>query len=45
LPYLDIKSNQRQTTLKNFNNLRKVLGSTGVFDRIANIIVHGKLPN
>ena len=45
LPYLDIKSKQRQTTLKNFNNLRKVLGSTGVFDRIANIIVHGKLPN
>ena len=45
LPYLDIKSNQRKTTLKNFNNLRKVLGGTGVFDRIANIIVHGKLPN
>jgi len=44
-PYLDIKSNQRQTTLKNFNNLRKSLGTPGVFDRIAKIIIHGKLIN
>ena len=44
-PYLDIKSNKRQTTLKNFNNVRKILGSRGVFDRIAKIIVHGKLTN
>ncbi|MBE76383.1 MAG: lipid-A-disaccharide synthase [Candidatus Marinimicrobia bacterium] len=39
-PYLDIKSNKRKTTLKNFNNLRKTLGSPGVFDRIAKIIIH-----
>ena len=45
LPYLDIKSNKRQITLKNFNNVRKILGSSGVFDRIAKIIIHGKLTN
>jgi lipid-A-disaccharide synthase len=45
LPYLDIKSNKRQATIKKYKKLRKKLGSTGVFDRIANIIVNGELPN
>ena len=44
-PYLDIKSNKRKTTLQNFNNLRKILGRPGVFDRIAKIIIHGQLNN
>ena len=42
-PYLDIKSKKRQTTLQNFNNLREILGSPGVFNRIAKIIVHREL--
>ena len=45
LPYLDIKSNKRKATIKKYKKLRKKLGSTGVFDRIANIIVNGELPN
>ena len=45
LPYLDIKSNKRKATIKKYKILRKKLGSTGVFDRIANIIVNGELPN
>ena len=44
-PYLDIKSNKRKATIKKYKKLRKNLGSTGVFDRIANIIVNGELPN
>ena len=44
-PYLDIKSNKRQTMLQNLNNLRKVLGSPGVFHRIAKIIYYGKSTN
>ena len=44
-PYLDITSNKRQTTIKKYKKLRKNLGSPGVFDRVANIIVHGKLTN
>ena len=43
-PYLDIKSKKRQAALQNFNNLRKILGRPGVFNRIAKIIVHGELP-
>ena len=42
-PYLDIKSKKRHTTLQNFNNLREILGSPGVFNRIAKIIVQGEL--
>ena len=45
LPYLDIKSNKRKATIKKYKKLRNKLGSTGVFDRIANIIVNGELPN
>jgi len=45
LPYLDIKSNKRKATINKYKKLRKKLGSTGVFDRIANIIVNGELPN
>ena len=45
LPYLDIKSNKRKATIKKYKKLRKKLGSIGVFDRIANIIVNGELPN
>ena len=45
LPYLDIKSNKRKATIKKYKKLRKKLGSPGVFDRIANIIVNGELPN
>ena len=45
LPYLDIKSNKRKATIKKYKKLKKKLGSTGVFDRIANIIVNGELPN
>ena len=44
-PYLDITSKKRQATIKKYKKLRKKLGSTGVFDRIANIIVNGELPN
>ena len=43
LPYLDIKSNKRKATIKKYKKLRKYLGSPGVFDRVANIIVHGEL--
>ena len=43
-PYLDITSKKRQTTIKKYKKLRKILGSPGVFDRVANIIVHGELP-
>jgi len=45
LPYLDITSKKRQATIKNYKKLRKNLGTPGVFDRIANIIVHGELTN
>ena len=45
LPYLDITSKKRQATIKKYKKLRKNLGSPGVFDRVANIIVHGKLTN
>ena len=45
LPYLDIKSNKRKATIKKYKKMKKKLGSTGVFDRIANIIVNGELPN
>ena len=41
LPYLDIKSSKRLDTLKNYTIIRKKLGSPGVFDRVANIIVNG----
>ena len=44
-PYLDITSNKRQTTIKKYKKLRNNLGSPGVFDRVANIILHGKLTN
>mgnify|MGYP000845696534 FL=1 len=43
LPYLDITSKKRQATIKKYKKLRKYLGSPGVFDRVANIIVHGEL--
>ena len=43
LPYLDITSKKRQATIKKYKKLRKNLGSPGVFDRVANIIVHGEL--
>ena len=42
-PYLDITSKKRQATIKKYKKLRKYLGSPGVFDRVANIIVHGEL--
>ena len=42
-PYLDITSKKRQATIKKYKKLRKNLGSPGVFDRVANIIVHGEL--
>ena len=45
LPYLDITSKKRQATIKKYKKLRKYLGSPGVFDRVANIIVHGELTN
>ena len=45
LPYLDITSKKRQATIKKYKKLRKNLGSPGVFDRVANIIVHGELTN
>ena len=45
LPYLDIKSNKRKETIKKYKKLRTKLGSTGVFDRIANIIVNGEFSN
>ena len=41
LPYLDTKSSKRLGTLKNYKKIRKKLGSPGVFDRVANIIVNG----
>ena len=41
--YLDAKSNKRQKTLEHFNSLRKTLGKPGVFDRIANFVVHSEL--
>ena len=44
-PYLDITSKKRQATIKKYKKLRKYLGSPGVFDRVANIIVHGELIN
>ena len=44
-PYLDITSKKRQETIKKYKKLRKNLGSPGVFDRVANIIVHGELTN
>tara|TARA_B110001454_G_scaffold19283_2_gene17931 strand:+ start:2278 stop:3405 length:1128 start_codon:yes stop_codon:yes gene_type:complete len=45
LPYLDIKSSERLTTIKNYKMVRKKLGSPGVFDRAANIILNGTSPN
>ena len=41
LPYLDTKSSKRLGTLKNYKKIRKKLGSPGVFDRVANIIING----
>tara|TARA_Y100001960_G_scaffold102059_1_gene109762 strand:- start:509 stop:1225 length:717 start_codon:yes stop_codon:yes gene_type:complete len=38
-PYLDIKSEKRMKTIKQFDILRKNLGKQGVFDRIANFIL------
>ena len=38
-PYLDIKSEKRMKTIKQFDILRKNLGRRGVFDRIANFIL------
>ena len=43
LPYLDITSKKRQATIKKYKKLRKNLGGPGVFDRVANLIVHGEL--
>ena len=45
LPYLDITSKKRQATIKKYKKLRKILGIPGVFNRVANIIVHGELTN
>ena len=41
MPFINKNSKERKTVLKNYKILREKLGPGGVFDRIANTIIHG----
>ena len=41
MPFINKDSKERKTVLENYKILSEQLGPTGVFDRVANTIIHG----
>ncbi len=41
VPFINRGSKERKTVLENYKILSEKLGPSGVFDRVANAIIHG----